>query len=393
MGPTRVSAPAGCLARNYRVRVCTSELKEHSITDMNPENRRKNKRVRAPKGTLAGWKSPGQSSVSRVYNIGLGGAYLTSPNPPATGSSIELVLSLPIGEVRARAVVRRSTPGRGMGLQFIQMRPEDRAKLNQFLSQATENTSDVCPVVAPQQQVEQLNQPASPIDQSFQQELTKLTDLARKGNYYQLLGVGHDSPSGEIKRKYYTLAKKYHPDLHMDKRQAAGSLKEFMEKITEAYQILRDEQKRNAYDLKLATTGAFNLGRSKTESQETVEECVSRAQEYLRARNVVGSITWLRKCVDLMPDSGKHHAMLARSLGTVLAYKDEAIFHFEKAIELDPLNTEAYFYFGELYEALKLPWRAQPLYAKILEINPEHAKAREKFPLASSKEKRGTSSR
>jgi tetratricopeptide (TPR) repeat protein len=64
-----------------------------------------------------------------------------------------------------------------------------------------------------------------------------------------------------------------------------------------------------------------------------------------------------------------------------LAYRDQAIFHFEKAIELDPWDTEAHFYLGELYEALKLPWRAQPLYAKILEINPEHAGARAKVAL------------
>lgn len=276
-----------------------------------------------------------------------------------------------------------------MGLQFTQMRPEDRAKLNQFVSQASERTSDVCPVIAPQQPVEQLNQPPSLTNQSFQQELTQLTELARKSNYYQLLGVGHDAPSGEVKRKYHMLAKKFHPDLHMDKRQLTGPLKEFMEKITEAYQTLRDQQKRNAYDQKLTATGAFNLEQHKTESQETVEECVRRAQECLRARNFPGSITWLRKCVTLMPGSSKHHAMLARSLATVRAYKDEAICHFEKAIELDPLNTEAYFHFGEFYDALKLPWRAQRLYAKILEIDPEHAKAREKLAPARSKEKGG----
>jgi tetratricopeptide (TPR) repeat protein len=345
---------------------------------MNPEDRRKQKRVQAPKGTLAGWKGAGQSAVSRVRNIGLGGTYLITPTPAATGSSVELILSLPIGEVRARAIVRRSTPGKGMGVQFVQMRPEDRAKLNQFLSRATEIRSDISPVAASQQQVEKLNQPAS-VDELFEQELIQLAELARKGTYYQLLGVTHDSPSGEIKRKYYALAKKFHPDLHMDKIGVAKSLKELMEKITGAYQTLSDEQKKNAYDQKLLTTGALNLERSKTQSQETVEECAARAQECLRARNFAGSITWLRKCVILMPNSSKHHATLARSLATVLGYRDEAMFHFEKAIELDPLNTEAYFYFGEFYEASKLPWRAQPLYAKILEINPEHAKAREKL--------------
>ena len=212
--------------------------------------------------------------------------------------------------------------------------------------------------------------------------------MARKGTYYQLLGVTNDSPSGDVKRKYYALAKKFHPDLHMDKKQLAESLKDLMEKLTEAYQALRDEQNRSAYDQKLAAAGAFNLERSKTEAQETIEECMNRVQEYLRARNFNGSITWLRKCVYLMPESGKHHALLARSLGTVHAYKDEAIFHFEKAIELDPWNTDAYFYFGEFYETLHLPWRAQPLYAKILEMNPDHARARQKILQNTSKDRR-----
>jgi len=62
----------------------------------------------------------------------LGGTYVLVSNPPATGTEIELIVSLSLGKVRARAVVRRSTPGKGMGLQFIQMSLEDRATLNQY---------------------------------------------------------------------------------------------------------------------------------------------------------------------------------------------------------------------------------------------------------------------
>jgi len=352
---------------------------------MSTDNRRKHERFTVVNGTLAGWKALGQSSVSRVHNIGLGGTYLAARNPPATGSSLELILSLPIGDVRARAIVRRSTPGKGMGVQFVQMRQEDRARLNQFLLQATEKPAEVFPEAASEQEVQKLDQPASNNEQSFEQELTELAELARKGNHYQLLGVTPDSPSSEIKRKYYSLAKRFHPDLHMDKGHVVRSLKELMEKLTEGYKTLGDEQKRNAYDEKLAAAGAFDLERSKTQSQETIGECSTRAEECLRARNFVGSITWLRKCVDLMPDSGKYQAMLARSLGTVLVYKDEAIFHFQRAIELDPWNTEAYFHFGELYETLKLPWRAHPLYVKILEISPEHTGALEKIDSLSKK--------
>jgi tetratricopeptide (TPR) repeat protein len=349
---------------------------------MDPEERRKDKRHTAPSKTLAAWKAPGQGAVSRVQNIGLGGLYLAASAPPAAGTSIDLVLSLPVGEVRARAVVCRSTPGKGMGVQFVLMRGEDRAKLNRFLLNLTERHQK--PATGPVPLAQAPPPPTSPTDQAFNQELTRILESLHHGTYYQLLGVTSVSPSADVKRNYYTLAKKFHPDLHMDKKHLAGSLKVVMEKITAAYQTLRDEQQRKAYDQKLASAGAFKLERSKTESQETVEECMGRAQECLRARNLAGSITWLRKCVLLTPESGKHHALLARSLSAVRAYKDEAILHFEKAIELDPWNTDAYFYLGEVYESLKLPWRAHPLYAKILEIDPDHRKAFQKLHPISS---------
>ena len=249
---------------------------------MNIENRRKQKRVKAPKGTLAGWKALGQSCVSRVQNIGLGGTYLVASKPPPTGSSVELILSLPTGDVQARAVVRRSTLGRGMGVQFVQMRPEDRARLNHFLLQMPETPSDVHPIVAPQLLLAEFNQSAA-LHHSFEQELSKHIESARKDDYYQLLGAARDSTRAEIKRKYYALAKKFHPDFHLDETRIIGSLKDLMENLTHAYQTLNDDQKRTVYDQKLMATGAFNLRRSKTQSQETIEECTSRAQECLRA--------------------------------------------------------------------------------------------------------------
>jgi hypothetical protein len=37
------------------------------------------------------------------------------------------------GDVRARAIVRRVAPNKGMGIEFISMSPEDRARLNKQL--------------------------------------------------------------------------------------------------------------------------------------------------------------------------------------------------------------------------------------------------------------------
>src|SRR6185437_4069107 len=80
------------------------------------------------------WKNSGQRTVSRAETVGLGGLFLHTPQPPSEGSVIELLFDLKGGEIRARAIVRHSNPGRGMGIQFIQMQPADRARLDTFLA-------------------------------------------------------------------------------------------------------------------------------------------------------------------------------------------------------------------------------------------------------------------
>ena len=311
--------------------------------------------------------------------------------PPAShsqsASTTDAVVGLPTGEVCVRAIVLRSLQGRDMGLEFLQMAPEDRARLNQFLSQqdATRTASSVPPASHSQSAASVAEGLTDPL--LFERELKQMLEAAGKGTYYQLLAVTPESPHEEIKKSYYAIARKFHPDGHMDKIEFIGPLKELMVLVTVAYDTLMDGEKRTSYDRVLAASGAFNLQREKTEAQETIEECLNRANECLRAGNFVGSIVWLRKCAHKAPDTAKYHALLARSLATVVAYRDESIEHFRKAIDLDPWDTTAYFQFGELYEKMGLPWRARPLYSKVLEINPVHTKALERLEQLDSEEK------
>ena len=329
-----------------------------------------------------GWKSARGRTVSRLGTIGLGGLFLCTATPPAAGSTIELVFDLTTGEIRARAEVRTSAPGRGMGIKFVQMRPEDRARLNHFLSQRQR-------AVAASQQEASRTVSAKPSCKSlsgeppnqlaFECEVKKLLELAERGSYYQLLAVTAESSGNQIRKNFYTLAQKFHPDHNMERHGLAALLKQLMAVLTEAYKTLIDEQKRIAYDRRLVASGSFSMHRDKTATQYTVDECARRASECLRAKNFAGSISWLRKCVAAAPDEAKYHAALARSLSTVIAYRNEAIEHFQKAIELNPWNVDAYFRWAELYEEMQLPWRARPLYSKILEINPEQPKARNRL--------------
>ncbi|GAB4814787.1 hypothetical protein N2152v2_001833 [Parachlorella kessleri] len=73
-----------------------------------------------------------------------------------------------------------------------------------------------------------------------------LSDLgaALARDYYAVLGVGRGASDSEIKKAFYQLAKKYHPDTNKDDPEAA---KKFQE-AQKAYDTLRDAEKRSAYD-------------------------------------------------------------------------------------------------------------------------------------------------
>ena len=96
---------------------------------------RKYPRHKAPKALFVAWKSSGSHAVSRAETIGMGGLFLHMVEPLPKGSMIELVFDLKCGSVRARATVRYSKPEQGIGVQFVQMQPTDRTRLNQFLLQ------------------------------------------------------------------------------------------------------------------------------------------------------------------------------------------------------------------------------------------------------------------
>ncbi len=62
-------------------------------------------------------------------------------------------------------------------------------------------------------------------------------------DYYQIMGVGRDASAEDLKRAYRRLARKYHPDVSKE-----PNAEERFKEVGEAYEVLRDPEKRAAYD-------------------------------------------------------------------------------------------------------------------------------------------------
>jgi curved DNA-binding protein CbpA len=210
---------------------------------------------------------------------------------------------------------------------------------------------------------------------AFESEIKALLSLVETGTFYQLLHTTSMSPRAEVRRSYYQLMRKFHPDRHMDHAEWMDSLHKITEAATVAYKTLSEEISRQKYDEQLASSGKFTVGRQQSTPQKTAEESFEKARECFRAKNPGGTILWLRKAAELDPQCYKYHALLARALSNVVPLRREAAEHFEKALEIDESSTVVRYQLASLYEEMKLPWRARSHYEKILEIDAEHSKA------------------
>ena len=157
---------------------------------------------------------------------------------------------------------------------------------------------------------------------------------------YKILNVAPIASQEEISKQFKILARRYHPDtktLPQEKERA----KEIYQKLVEAYQILKDKEKRAEYD----NLPIFRLKEISQKKRKTARG--GREQ----------SLPWWKKLFMFgLPKKEKDAGKLAEtdfSLGLQFARNpnmlDQAILQFEAAYKKDPSLHEALFNIGICY--------------------------------------------
>ena len=236
-----------------------------------------------------------------------------------------------------------------------------------------------------------------------------------------MLGADVGASSGEIKQAYYALAKRFHPDrfhrtADIDMR---SRIEAAFAQITQAYETLKDETLRGAYDAKLskqAPTSAaassfkhFDSGAAKTSAGDSAEvlardaqggaaSSLSNAEEsfrhglaMLKQGNHQQAAVYLSAAARIDPKQPRYRATYGQALSHEARTRRLAEAEFLAAIALDQRNASYRVMLAELYLDIGLQRRAVGELERALAVDPQHAAARGLLKDLQSQSKIGSS--
>ncbi|HKY28530.1 MAG TPA: DUF4388 domain-containing protein [Pyrinomonadaceae bacterium] len=243
----------------------------------------------------------------------------------------------------------------------------------------------------------------SSIAESEDQKLDLDAFLARVESaetHYEVLSVNETSPADQIKTGYYTMARNYHPDrFHLK----AGTplharIETAFARITQAYEILTDSNRRSAYDAKLAAQlKAQQLAQSapkrdKDSAQSRVrndeigildQSDVERAEKSftegfaaLDQGHIKLAITHLAAAARLAPQDARYRAYYGRALAGEEGSRRLAEAELQAALKLDATNASYRVMLADLYFDLGLYRRAEGELDRAFAIEPNNAQGR-----------------
>jgi len=209
-------------------------------------------------------------------------------------------------------------------------------------------------------------------DAAFRDEILARHQQLGETDYYALLGVASNASAGAVKRAYFQLAKRYHPDalVRLGLADVKDQAKQVFAAIAKAYETLSDPKRRRAYDEGLASGGSDQ----EVARLVQAETLFRKAEILLRAGQFGPALEFLRPCVELWPDDATYQGALGWALFRKAPPDLEAArTHLETAAKLDAKNAEIHQRLGLVLRELGEHPAAEAMLAKAKVIDPKLA--------------------
>ncbi|MGI9534135.1 MAG: DnaJ domain-containing protein [Thermodesulfobacteriota bacterium] len=214
-------------------------------------------------------------------------------------------------------------------------------------------------------------------------ELEEFFDfIQNEENYYEILRVVDSATSEEIKDSYYQLIKKFHPDANSSFPEDIRTKSEqIFTKVTKAYEILLDEQKRIEYDER----DELNHIKGKANSIYEAELIYIEGEMMLRQRNYKEAEKKFFNAIELNPEESAYIGAYAWARYLAAPDKervlDDVKKELNKAIEMDPKVEQNYYYLGSVYKFSENYTRAEKNFTKAIEIDQNYIEAKRELRL------------
>jgi curved DNA-binding protein CbpA len=227
---------------------------------------------------------------------------------------------------------------------------------------------------------------AGPVSRDAIQEAYAALD---KQDHYQILGVDKAISPAELKKVYFRLAKRYHPDSYTEPDMAdmKTKLESLFTRVNHAYETLSNDFKRNEYD-RIQVQGTRKSPEVVKARSEKLEKRATAAKQFetgmsaFKAGNFWGAEESFKWACQFDPENSKYFHFRGISLSRIPRRSHEAEEHLRKAIELDPEVSSYHLELGNLYLKGGLKTRALQHFNTALELDPASDAARKALAAA-----------
>jgi tetratricopeptide (TPR) repeat protein len=204
---------------------------------------------------------------------------------------------------------------------------------------------------------------------------------AEGADHYLVLGVDSRATASDIRKAYYFLARRFHPD-----RFRVGELQDlrlrvevYFTQVTEAYNTLSDPELRSMYDTELAELVGRKKAQPVQDKRQLARENYARAKLLLKKKRLQEAVTFLENAIDLDEANATYHLELGRVLLLNPRRRSDCEDHLSKAIELDPTSTDASLALGDLFAKTDRKDQARRMYNEVLRWNPDNDEAKQRI--------------